>query len=408
MSSRKLLRSIVKTRLWSQPWLAISCPRRTTSRSRGPCRRATQPSVKKVALDSTASNRSRISLMLRSTRSASPSQLSRSITSSNAPTWNQSSTSTDKPLTIGAGARRSGNVTAFTPHSLAASGGLGLVHLCFDPLDQHRQRLAHRALLLEELRFEPGDLLLCRGKLGSHRGARALVVLVRELDHRLLQLGDLHVALRQQRVEHLVVDPRLVLERRELLHRRLHFGHRLRRSLWERLLGVHLVEHRLEHAAVDPRPFLDRAEQQQPVGDLVDPPGDATAGFVELGEHALVELRVALPTHPLEPVDDVRLDLGALHRLQVMRRDHALAELLERGMPLQRRAKFRLAEQQRLQQRMVAELEVRQHPQLFECLDREVLRFIDDQQATPPCPGFFMEQALDGPQRARLVVAFYV
>ena len=36
------------------------------------------------------------------------------------------------------------------------------------------------------------------------------------------------------------------------------------------------------------------------------------------------------------------------------------------------------------QERLVAQLEVRQHAQLFERLDREVLRFVDDQQAAPP------------------------
>ena len=42
---------------------------------------------------------------------------------------------------------------------------------------------------------------------------------------------------------------------------------------------------------------------------------------------------------------------------------------------------FGLAEQQQLEQRMRAELEVRQHAQLFERLDRQVLRFVDHQQA---------------------------
>src|SRR5687768_15739564 len=196
MSSAKLARSIVNTRRWSQPWLAISWPREATSRSNAPWRCATQPSVKNVALASTSSNRSRISRTLRSTRSARPAHWSRSITSSNAPTWNQSSTSTESPLTIGPRAceRCSGNVTAFTPHAPPPrSGGLSLVHLGFDPLDQHGQRLADRALLLEHLGFEPRDLLLRGGQLGPHCGAGALVVLVGQLDDRLLQLGDLHV-----------------------------------------------------------------------------------------------------------------------------------------------------------------------------------------------------------------------
>src|SRR5690606_5653034 len=148
--------------------------------------------------------RSRISRTLRSTRSARPPQSPRSITCSKAPTWNQSSTSTDSPLTtvrwsaaaapVGSGMEGK----AFTPQcSRAASSGFGLVHLGFDPVDEHRQRLPDRSLLLENLGFEAHHLLLQCRQLRAHGRRGPFVVLVGEFHHRLLQLGNLHVAFRQ-------------------------------------------------------------------------------------------------------------------------------------------------------------------------------------------------------------------
>ena len=90
----------------------------------------------------------------------------------------------------------------------------------------------------------------------------------------------------------------------------------------------------------------------------------------------------------------------------MMRGDHPLAQLFELGMLEQRLAELGLAEQQGLQQRMRTELEVRQHAQLFERADRQVLRFIDDQQAAPTGAGFLVEEAFDRAQRRRLVMAF--
>jgi len=65
---------------------------------------------------------------------------------------------------------------------------------------------------------------------------------------------------------------------------------------------------------------------------------------------------------------------------------------------------FGLAEQQRLQQRMRTELEVRQHAQLFERGDGKVLRLVDDQQAAAAGARFFVQETLDRAQRGGLVV----
>src|SRR3546814_3200413 len=105
---------------------------------------------------------------------------------------------------------------------------------------------------------------------------------------------------------------------------------------------------------------------------------------VELARHALAviedflegvgaERRIAGPAHLAEAVENIRLDFLGLHRVQMMRRDHPLAKLLERRRMEQCLAEFGLAEQEYLQQRMTAELEVRQHPQLFERRDGQIL-----------------------------------
>src|SRR4029078_13399573 len=105
---------------------------------------------------------SRMAWTLRSTRSASEFQSSRSITLSNAPTWNQSSTSTERPLTIAAPCSAGiGCVTAFKRNP--SSGRPALTHLAFDPLDQHGQRVADRALLLGALSLQRRVAVPARG-----------------------------------------------------------------------------------------------------------------------------------------------------------------------------------------------------------------------------------------------------
>jgi hypothetical protein len=73
----------------------------------------------------------------------------------------------------------------------------------------------------------------------------------------------------------------------------------------------------------------------------------------------------------LEPVFDIRADFIGFHRFEMVRRDHPLAQLFKRGFG-QKLAKFGLPEQDDLKQRVRAEMEVRQHPQFFERLDRKI------------------------------------
>ena len=99
---------------------------------------------------------------------------------------------------------------------------------------------------------------------------------------------------------------------------------------------------------------------------------DARAGFAVEGQRAG-------HARYRQPVRDVLLRLGRRQRLEVKARDHALRELLELG-PREHRAQLGLADQDDLQQLAVAGFEIRQEPQLFEHLGRQVLRLVDHEQ----------------------------
>ncbi len=105
-------------------------------------------------------------------------------------------------------------------------------------------------------------------------------------------------------------------------------------------------------------------------------------------------------------MEDIGLDLLGLHRIEVVRRDHALAQLFERRRMKQGLAEFRLAEQENLEQRMAAELEIRQHAQLFERRDREVLPLVDDQQSAAAGARLFAQILLHRAQQFGLALPF--
>ena len=84
-------------------------------------------------------------------------------------------------------------------------------------------------------------------------------------------------------------------------------------------------------------------------------------------------------------------------------RDDPLTQLLQSVGALQHIPKFRLPEQEYLQQGLATELEVGQHAQLFQRIHRQVLRFVDDQQATATSPRFGMKKFLDCAQQLSLV-----
>ena len=87
----------------------------------------------------------------------------------------------------------------------------------------------------------------------------------------------------------------------------------------------------------------------------------------------------------------------------MVRRNHALAQLLQfRGITDQI-AELRLAEQEYLQQGRRAKLEVGQHPQFFQRIDRKILRLIHHQKAAATAARFGMQEILDALQRRGLV-----
>ena len=148
------------------------------------------------------------------------------------------------------------------------------------------------------------------------------------------------------------------------------------------------------------------AQEHQPAANQIDLARNAPARAVQFSKETVFETGIAVPADMLQPMDEVRLDFAFLHRLEMMGGDHALAQLFQACMTLQGFAELRLAQQEGLQQRMVAQLEIGQHPQFFECTDLEVLGLVDDQKAAAPGPGLFMQEVLDFAQSAGLVVPF--
>src|SRR5947209_13958153 len=146
-SARNSSGLMVKTRTWSQPWLAISCPAAAIRRISAGCRSATQPRVKKVPITPASSNKASTASALASTRRGKVSQSSREMQVSKAPTWNQSSTSTDRAFSM-------------SPALPAASGGVGVTRrllAVLDPIDEEGQDAADDRFLLLGPRFQRGD-----------------------------------------------------------------------------------------------------------------------------------------------------------------------------------------------------------------------------------------------------------
>ena len=125
----------------------------------------------------------------------------------------------------------------------------------------------------------------------------------------------------------------------------------------------------------------EETEQQQAVADRVDPAWNAAAGLEDGLERARFERGTPCGPRAFEPVLDVALCFFEVERPDVAGCDHALTQLLHRRA-LQDLPEFRLPDQKALQKRLFAELEIRQHAQLFDGSLREVLGLVDDQQAT--------------------------
>ena len=126
---------------------------------------------------------------------------------------------------------------------------------------------------------------------------------------------------------------------------------------------------------------------------------------MQLDPDAAIDFRILVPADARQAVHDIGFDLARLHRFEMMRGDHALAQLFEFVRVREQLLEFGLAQQQRLQQRMRPELEVRQHPQFFERADRQVLRFVDDQQGAASVARFLVQEQLDRREIGGLVAA---
>jgi hypothetical protein len=93
-----------------------------------------------------------------------------------------------------------------------------------------------------------------------------------------------------------------------------------------------------------------------------------------------------------EPVLDIGLGFILIHRTNVTGGDHALTQLLHLRA-LHDLPELRLADQETLQQGLCAKLEIRQHAQLFNRPRRQVLRLVDNQQATLALAGDIDQKA---------------
>ena len=92
-----------------------------------------------------------------------------------------------------------------------------------------------------------------------------------------------------------------------------------------------------------------------------------------------LEIGIAFPADATQPVFQIFAALLAADRAEMIRGDDALAQLLEIGMR-QQGAELGLADQKALERGGGADLEIGQHAQFFQRLDREVLRLVDQQQ----------------------------
>ncbi len=134
--------------------------------------------------------------------------------------------------------------------------------------------------------------------------------------------------------------------------------------------------------------------EQQAIAQRVDAPGNAAARDMDEIDRLGLESRVALPAHVRETMLDVGLRFGAIHRPQVVGRDDALPELLHLRA-LHHVAQLGLADQEALQQCLVAELEIRQHPQFLDRARRQVLRLVDHQQRALLVDGDLAQEGLE-------------
>ncbi len=87
-------------------------------------------------------------------------------------------------------------------------------------------------------------------------------------------------------------------------------------------------------------------------------------------------MRVIVPADGSQPVFDIGAGLGLRQRAEMIGGEHALSELFE-VLAAEHGAELRLAEQDGLHAGASVDGDVRQHPQLFQRAERQILHLVD-------------------------------
>jgi hypothetical protein len=152
-----------------------------------------------------------------------------------------------------------------------------------------------------------------------------------------------------------------------------HFGLDVSREL-----GPHLLQHRLDVAHLEGAQLLEEAVDEHAVHQQVDLARHAARMRVHAVVHLRCERRRAVPADGHEPEADVALRLLEAQRLEVMGDRDALAQLAH-PRPAQRLLQLRLPDEEDLQERAPARLEIGEDAQLLQCRLRQRLRLVDDE-----------------------------
>lgn len=126
--------------------------------------------------------------------------------------------------------------------------------------------------------------------------------------------------------------------------------------------------------------------------ELIDKPWHAMADLGDQGDGGVIKQRGPAPGC-LGAVPDIGAHLLGGHRAQMGRRHHPLGELRHVGAA-HHVAQFGLTGENQLQQLVRSRIDVGQHPQLFERLAAEVLRFVENQHHPAPGGVFGDQEAL--------------
>ena len=147
----------------------------------------------------------------------------------------------------------------------------------------------------------------------------------------------------------------------------------------------------LDDAGVDAVEAVGEGVDQRVVADLVDEPRDAARREVHaLGRGGGEDL--AGGARDLQAVVDVGGDRGGGHARQVILGGDPLGELGQARLGDQV-AELGLADEHELEELVLVGVDVREHPQFLERLDREVLGLVEDQHR-PPAAGVLLDEEI--------------